>query len=384
MVVPSLEHKAVPECLDCGYARTDAGCDAMSDAALLPLRGPAASELRSVQIPGNPVYGMKGKVMYSLLFVLWLLPVCTLTLGAMSAFGQAYPSKPIRIVVSAPGGGTDLAGRLIAQGLTGSLGHQVIVENRGGANGAIAGEIVAHASPDGYTLLLYSNVFWTLPFIQKVPYDVVRDFSPITLAVTAPNIVVVHPSLPVKSIAELIALAKASPGKLNYASSDTGGAPHLAAELFKAMAGVDIVRIPFKGAGPAVLALVGGEVNLMFGTAGAVAPHIKSGKLRALAVTSGKPSALFPGLPTVAASGLRDYESLQMYGVFAPAKTSSAIISLLNKEIVRLLNAADMVDRFASFGVEAVGTSPGKFSTMMRAEMQRLGKVIKDAGIRAD
>jgi tripartite-type tricarboxylate transporter receptor subunit TctC len=314
--------------------------------------------------------------------VVWMFSVGLLVLGAGFASSQSYPNKPIRIVTIEAGGGGDLAARLIAQGLSGSLGQQVLVDNRGG--GVIAIEIVAKAPPDGYTLLLYGGTLWIGPLLQKVSWDPVRDFSPITLAVTFPNIVAVHPSMPVKSVKELTALAKARPGELNYGSGSIGASTHLAAELFKSMAGVNIVRVPYKGGGPATIALVTGEVQLMFATVGLVTPHVKSGRLRALAVTTAQPSALAPGLPTVAASGVPGYESASILGILAPAKTPEGIINRLNQEIVRALHRPEVKERLFSSGVETVGSSPVELAATMRAESAKWGKVVKEAGIRAE
>ena len=306
-------------------------------------------------------------------------------LCAGAACGQGYPTKPIRLVTAEAGGGNDFAARLIVQGLAGSLGQQMVVDNRGGAGGQIAVEIVARAQPDGYTLLLYANNIWLIPLVRsKVPYDPVRDFAPITWAARSPNTVVVHPSLPVKSVEDLIALAKARPGELNYGSGGTGATTHLAVELFKSMTGVNIVRVPFKGNAPALNALIGGQIQLMFATAGSVAPHLKSGRLRALAITSAQPSPLAPGLPTVAAAGLPGYESISIYGVFAPARTSPAIVKRLNEEIVRVLARADVKEKFLASGVESVGSSPELLAATMKSEIARMGKVIRDAGIRED
>lgn len=298
------------------------------------------------------------------------------------ARGQDYPNRPIQMVTSEPGGGNDFAARLIAQGLAGNLGQQVIVSNRGAAGGVIAAETVAKAPPDGYTLLFYGSNIWLMPFLRnKVPYDPVRDFAAVTLAVRAPIILVTHPSIAVTSVEELIALAKASPGRLNYGSGATGSASQIATELFKAMAGVDIAKISYKGNGPALNALIAGEVQLAFATPGSVAPHIKSGRLKALAVTSAQPSALVPGLPTVAASGLSGYEATSIVGVFAPAKTPATLINRLNREFVRVLNRADVKERFFNVGVETVGSSPEEFAATVKSEMARLGAVIRNAGI---
>ncbi len=306
-------------------------------------------------------------------------------LAADFALAQSYPSKPIRLVTAEAGGGNDFTARLIVQGLAGSLGQQVVIDNRGGAGGAIAADLVAKARPDGYTLLLYANNIWIIPLLRSnVPYDPVRDFSPITWAAKSPNVVVVHSSVPVKSIHELVAYAKARPGELNYGSGGTGASTHLAVELFKSMTGVDIVRVSFRGNAPALNALIGGQIQVMFATTGSVAPHLHAGRLRALAVTSAQPSALAPGLPTVASAGLPGYESIQIYGVFAPTGTPAAIVKRLNQEIVRVLGRTDVKERFLASGVETVGSSPGELAATMKSEIVRVGRVIKEAGIRAD
>lgn len=294
---------------------------------------------------------------------------------------ENYPTKPIRMLTGVAGSGVGFVARLIGQGLTASLGQQIVVDNR---NLILAGEIVAQALPDGYTLLLLNGALWIGPLLEKRPYDAVRDFSPISLTTTSPNLIVVHPSLPAKTVKELIDLARAQPGKLNYASGPTGSANHLAGELFKVTADVNIVRIPYKGSGPAFLDLIGKRVELMFPTSGSVAPHLKSGRLRALAVTSASPSALFPGLPTVADTGLPGYEWASIDGVFAPAGTPGAIINRLNREIVRVLNQAEVKEKFFSTGVEVVGSSPEQFAAVIKSDLSRTGKLIKDAGIRAN
>ncbi len=299
------------------------------------------------------------------------------------AFSQNFPHKPIRMVSPGPGGGADFAARLIAQGISGPLGQQVIVENR--PTGVIPGEIVARALPDGYTLLVSGNSFWIGPFMQDhTPYDPVQDFAPVTLAVGSPNILVVHPAVAANSVKELIALARAKPGVLNYASASAGGSVHLAAELFKYLAGVNIVRIPYKSSGVSITALVGGEVQLTFSNAAPVVPHVNAGRLRALAVTTLQPSALFPELPTMAGSGLPGYDVASVYAIFAPAKTPSTIVNRLNQELVRLLNRTDVRERFIAAGVATIGTTPQGLADAMKREMTSMGKVIRDAGIRAD
>ena len=305
-----------------------------------------------------------------------------MVLGAGVVSGQDYPNKPIRIVTGGAGGGSDFTSRQIAQGISGSLGQPVVVDNR--ASGVIAGEIVSKAPPDGYNLTVAGSAFWILQLLRKMPYDAVADFAPVSLISREVNILAVNPSVPATSVKELIALAKAKPGQLNYGSSTPAGPAHLAAELFKSMAGVNIVNVPYKITPMVITALIGGEVHLTIMDAGLVAPHVKTGKLRALAVTSAEPSALTPGLPTVAASGLPGYEVVGLTGIWAPAKTPAAIINRLNQEIVRVLNRADVKERFLNAGSEVVGGSPQEFTAMIKSDIARMSKVIKDAGIKVD
>ncbi|MES2562548.1 MAG: tripartite tricarboxylate transporter substrate binding protein [Pseudomonadota bacterium] len=305
-----------------------------------------------------------------------------MTLAPATAYAQEQPSKPIRIVTTAVGGGGDFVARLLAQSISAPLGQPVIVDNR--SAGVIVGELVLRAPPDGHTLLVNSNSFWIGPLLEKTPYDPIRDFAPITLASSAPNILVVHPSLPVKSVKDLIALAKARPGDLNYGSSGTGGSAHLAAELFKHMARVDIVRVPYKGSAPALIDLLGGRVHLMFSTAAPVTPHMSAGKLRALAVSTAQRSRFFPDLPTLAASGVPGYEAAQMTGVFTSAKAPGAMVSRLNQEMVRALGRADVREKFLSAGVEPVASTPQQLGATMTSEFARIGKLVKEAGIRSD
>jgi tripartite-type tricarboxylate transporter receptor subunit TctC len=302
----------------------------------------------------------------------WLL------LGASVVSGQTFPTKPIRIVTGSVGGGGDSTARQIAQGISGPLGQQIIVENRGN----ITGEPVAKAAPDGYTLLVDGNSLWIGALLQEMPYDAVRDFAPITVVANIPNVLVVHPSVRVKSVKDLIALAKARPGELNYAVGSIGGMGHLAAALFTSMAGANIVRIDYKGSNPALISLMGGEVQMMFPNTAAATPHVKSGRLSALAITSPQPSALAPGLPTIAASGLPGYEADSMFGMFAPAKTPAAIIIRLNQEVGRLLGQADVKERFLNGGIEAAPGTPEQLAALVKNEIAKWGKVIKDAGIR--
>ena len=315
-------------------------------------------------------------------FFLWMFPAGLMVLGAGGVSAQDYPARPIRFVTTGIGGSTDFAARNLSQGLTENVGWQIVVENR--PTGVIANEFVAKAAPDGYVLLVNTDGMWIGPLLQKVNYDPVRDFIPISLISRAPNILVVHPSLPVKSVKELIALAKAKPGALNYGAGAIGASTHMASELFKYMAGVNIVFVPFKSSGPSITALLGGELQLMFATTGGITPHIRSGKVRALAVSTAEPSALAPGLPTIGSSGLPGYQSASTAGAFAPAKTPAPIINRLHQEFSRAINRPEVKERFFNGGVEVVDASPEQAAAAVKSEMARLGKMIKEAGIRLE
>jgi tripartite-type tricarboxylate transporter receptor subunit TctC len=295
-----------------------------------------------------------------------------------TASSQEYPNKPIRIVTSPAGGGNDFVARLIARALSGSLGQQLIVDNR--ATLLIA-DVVAKSPPDGYTLLISGSAHWIGPLIKKTAYDPIRDFESITLTDRAPSVLVVHPSMPVKSVKQLVALAKSRPAELNFAVGGPGSSNFMGAVLFSHMAKVNIVRIPFKGTGPALTAVMSGEVHAMFGSAGGTAPHVKSGRLRALAVASREPSSLAPGLPTIAASGVPGYVSETLHALFAPAKTPPAIVARLNQEVARYLQSAEAKDIFMKSGIEAAVTTPDELTTIMKSEMVKLGEVLKAAGI---
>ena len=299
-----------------------------------------------------------------------------------NASAQTYPTKPVRIVVTGVGSGGDFAARLIAQGVTATLGQALIVDNRGSGN--LPAEIVAKAAPDGYTLCLSAAPLWITPFLRKTAYDPLRDFAPVTLAISSPNILVVHPALPVKSVRDLIALIRAKPGALNYATSGIGASSFLAAELFKSMLRADMVRVNYKSGGLALTELISGQVQLMFANAGSVATHLQSGRLKALAVTSAKPSALMPGLPTIAAGGLPGYELVSVQGIFAPAGTPEAVITRLNREFIPFLRRADTREKFFAAGVEAIGGTPEELAATLKSEMARLGKVIQATGIVLD
>jgi tripartite-type tricarboxylate transporter receptor subunit TctC len=309
--------------------------------------------------------------------------IAALMLSAGVAAAQEYPTRIIRIVTAAAGGGSDFIARIIAQGISGPLGQQIIVENRG--TGVLAGEAAAKAPADGYTLTVQGGAFWIAPLLRKTPYDPIRDFAPISLVVREVNILAVNPSLPVQTVKDFIAYAKTSPGKLNYSSPGVGSTTHLASELFKSMAGVNIVHVPYQGNQPAITGLVAGEVQMAIFDAGLIMPHVRAGKLRALAATSLEPSALTPGLPTMAASGLPGYESIGLTGVLATgAKTPRPIINRLNQEIVKHINKPEIKEQFLKSGVELVGSTPEQFAEAMRADQTKMGKLIKDIDLRVE
>ena len=297
--------------------------------------------------------------------------------GALHA--QNFPNRLIRVVTTEVGGASDLATRIMAQALSVNLGQSAIVENRG----IIGVEIVSQATADGHMLLHYTSPLWIIPlFRANTPWDPLRDFVPIALTVNSPNLLAVHPSLPVKTVPQLVALAKARPSALNYASSSSGSGNHLAAELFKSMTGTKIERIAFKGAGAAVNAVMGGQIDLMFPTAGSVTQIIKQGRLRALAVTSLEPSAVVPGLPTMAQAGVPGYESQSRTALFAPAKTPPAVIARIHAEVTRALNQAEVRERLFAAGLEVIASTPQEAVAVIKSEMARMGKLIDDAGLR--
>jgi len=303
-------------------------------------------------------------------------------IGASVVHAQIFPSKPVRIVTTVPGGSLDLTARVIAPALAERLAQPVVVDNRGGV---LSMELVAKAPADGHTLLLASASLWLAPYLRgNVAWDPLRDYAPVSMLVTSPNVIVVHPSLPVRSLTQLVALAKARPGELNYSSGQTGASAHLAGELFRHMAGVNIVRIAYKGQGPAMVSLMSGETQLSFPNAAAVAPFLKTGKIVGLAVTAAQPSALAPGLPTAAAAGLPGYESRAILGMFAPAKVPGAIVEQLASEINRVLSGNEVKQRLFDTGSEVVAGLPADLSAAMRTEMAVTGKMIKALGIRAD
>jgi tripartite-type tricarboxylate transporter receptor subunit TctC len=300
--------------------------------------------------------------------------------GGSPAYAQLISTRYVRIVTSEPGSTNDWTARIMAQDLTKALGHTVIVENRG--NMAI--EYAAKATPDGNTLLYYGNSVWIQPLFRSAPYDPVKDLAAVTLATISPSAIVVHPSVPVKSVKELLDLAKAKPGVLNCAAGSIGASSHLSMELFKSMAGIDIVRVPYKGTGPSVTAILAGQVHMMFSPLGSVTNHIKSGKLRILAIGNERASELAPNVPTIAESGVPGYESSSITGMFAPGNTPSAIVQKVYQEIVRGLSQPGVKEKFLGQGMELVLNSPEEFSARVKSEMAKWGKVIKEAGLREE
>ena len=306
---------------------------------------------------------------------------CVLPAFFLPAWG-AYPEKPVRVIVpSPPGGGNDIMARLAAQKLTEAWGRQVLVDNRGGAGGAIAFELAARAAPDGYTLLLGSTNLTVLPDITKVNYDPIKDFVPISLMAKSMNILLAHPAVPVKSAKELIALVKAKPGKLNYGTT-IATSVHLAAELFKAMAGVDIVLVSYKGMGPALLDLISGNVDLAFANPAASHGYVQAGRLRALAVTGDKRSSVLPDVPTIAESAIPGFEASTWWGILAPAGTPASVISEINGHLARSITQREWTDRFAALGADPVGGPPERLAEHLHSEIPKWRKVIRAANIR--
>src|SRR5467141_3678641 len=303
------------------------------------------------------------------------LKACALAAAAVAAnvHADAYPARPIRMIVAfPPGGGTDIVGRMLAQKLGETLGQNVIVENHGGAGGNIGTELAARAAPDGYTLLM-GNVApnaINVSLFKGLPFDPVADFAPVSLVASTPNILVVHPSTPARTVKEVIALAKAKPGTLNFASAGVGSSSHLAGELFRILAGADIVHVPYKGAGPAMVDVLSGQVQLYFATMPAAMPHVKSGKLVPVAVTSARRSQALPDLPTIAESGVPGYEASTWYGVLAPAHTPSAVVARLHGNIVKVLADAALHARLADQGFDPVGNSPEEFGAYIKSEIR--------------
>jgi tripartite-type tricarboxylate transporter receptor subunit TctC len=319
-------------------------------------------------------------------FARFLVLSAALPLAGM-AVAQDYPNKNIRLIVpAAPGGGADFLARIVGLKLSEAMSQAVVIDNRAGASGTIAADLTAKSAGDGYTVLMgqSTSIVIAPQIYQKLNYDTLRDLKPVTLVAEVPNVLVVHPSVPANSVKEFIALAKAKPGVLNFGSSGNGAPTHLAGEMFKTATGTSLVHVPYKGAGPSVNALIAGEIQVMFAPIVAVLPHVKTGRLRALAVTSASRSAAAPELPTLAESGLTGYDISSWFGLFVPSSTPDAVVDKLYRETARLLKTPDVIERFSKEGAEPVGSTPANFNNYVRQEYVKYTKVIKDNGIKAD
>jgi tripartite-type tricarboxylate transporter receptor subunit TctC len=310
-----------------------------------------------------------------------------IVLGVVApVFAQNYPNKPIKLVVTfAAGGGADFVARVVAAKLGEALGQSVVVDNRAGAGGAIGAEAAAKSAADGYTLLLgAAGTMTILPNLQKVPFDSMNDFAPVGLVGSSPFVLAVAPSIPANSVAELTALAKANPGKLNYGSSGTGGAPHLAGELYESVTGVDMVHVPYKGLAPAITDLLAGQLQVLFADVGLIAPHLKAGKLKGLAVTGATRSSVLPELPTMIEAGVPGYQAGTWYGILAPAGTPAPVVARLNTELQKIVAMPEIKSQFAAQGIEPAGGTPEQFAALIRDDSAKWGKLIKAANIKAE
>lgn len=314
-----------------------------------------------------------------------LVALCVILQGFSggSAEAQAFPAKPIRFIVPfAPGGGNDILARVIGQKLSDAWRRPVVVDNRPGAGGMVGTDLAVKSPPDGYTMVLSSTALaFNTALYKKLPFDTIRDLAPVTLIASQPSILVVNPVLPVRSVKELVALAKSKPGMINYASGGSGSGSHLAAELLKLLAGIDITHVPYKGAGPALINLLGGQVQIMVSVMAATLPYVKAGKLHALAVTGARRSPLAPDIPTLSESGVTEYEFETWYGIQVPAKTPRPIIDKLNAEVARILQLPDVRERYAAGGLDPLANTPDEFGGLMRSEIAKWSKVVKAAGI---
>jgi tripartite-type tricarboxylate transporter receptor subunit TctC len=311
---------------------------------------------------------------------------CVLAAPVQSVLAQTYPTRPIRIICPyVAGGGSDFVARTIAQKLTETIGQSVIVDNRPGGGTNIGAELVARAAPDGYTIFLGGTpTTVNVTLYKKLPFDVINDFAPITMTTVAPNLLVVHPSLPVRAVKELIALAKARPGQLTYGSAGIASSNHLSGALFKTMAGIDIVHVPYKGGGAAVTDLLAGNISMYFSTTPSSMPHVRTGRLRALAVTSAKRSDIVPNIPTMAEAALPGFEMSAWHALFAPAATPPAVLKKLADEVVRALRQPDVKERLAAQGVDAVGTTPEELAAIIKENIAKYAKLVKAADIRIE
>ena len=324
---------------------------------------------------------------FAILGMLLLPGVANHVRAAAAGIDPAYPTRPVRFILGyPPGGSSDAVARLLAQPLAGRFGQQIVIDNRPGAGGNIAAEAAARAAPDGYTWFLgNSGILATNQALyERLPFDSIRDFATVALVASQPSVLVAHPSLPVKSVRELIALAKARPGQLNYASSGTGTVGHLAGELFKGVAKVSFVHIPYRGGGPAVIDLVSGQVQFMFATASSVVPHVRTGRLRALAVTSARRSQTLPELPTVGEAGVPGFDATTWHGVVVPIATPAAVVAKINADINFVLATAEVKERFANQGVEAQGGTPAEFAAYLKSEIPKWTKVVHDSGAKPE
>lgn len=304
-----------------------------------------------------------------------------------SAFAQTYPARPIRYVVPFPaGGGVDIVARLVGQKLSEYWGQQVVIDNRGGAGGIIGAEIVARAAPNGYTIIMGNVATHALNpvLFRKLPYDPVKDFAPVTLVAMIPGILLLHPAVPANSVKELIALAKAKPGQLTYGSAGNGTPPQLSAELFKSLAGVNIIHVAYKGGAPGLTDLMGGQITMYFSNIVAGVPLVQSGKLKALGVTSNKRSKIMPQLPTIAEAGLPGYEDFNWYGVLAPAVTPASVIEKLHRAIVQILGTPEVGNWLAQQGADVVANSPDEFGQFIRKEIAKYAKIVRESGINVE
>jgi tripartite-type tricarboxylate transporter receptor subunit TctC len=317
-----------------------------------------------------------------------MLALLSALVGAAAAQDAAkdYPNKPVRLIIPfPPGGSNDVVGRLIATHLSERLGKQVVVDNRGAGAGGVAGsEVAAHAPHDGYTLLIISLAHAVNPWLYKLPYDPLKSFTPVAILASGPNVLVVNPGLPVNSVKELLAAAKEKPGQLQYASAGIGSFQHLGGELFKLMAGVNILHVPFKGGGPAMIDVIGGHTKVMFSSLVQTTPHIKSGKLRALGTGGSTRNPVLPDVPTIAEAGVPDYEAVNWWGIVAPADTPAAIVEKLHKEITAVQNSDEVKKHFATEGAQAVQMSSAEFGSFIEKEMKKWERVVKEGGIKAE
>jgi tripartite-type tricarboxylate transporter receptor subunit TctC len=304
---------------------------------------------------------------------------------SLSVHGQAYPAKPVRFVVPfVPGGPTDIQGRMLGEKLGQRLGQQVIIDNRGGAGGNIGMELTAKSPPDGYTIVIATVGTWAVnPYLYQLPFDVIRDFAPVTQVSTSPGALIVHPSVPVKNVKELIALAKNRPGELNYGSSGVGGFGHICGELFNLMTGTKMTHIPYKSSAPALTDLIAGNIQVLFNNLISTTPFVKTGRVRALATTGAKRSPALPDLPTLDEAGLKGYENSSWSAVAAPAGTPPAITSRLHKEFVEILKMPDIQKRHAEVGAEIIASTPEQFHAYLKSELAKFSKLVKAAGIKA-